>query len=464
MSRYDSRNPEQAGNRSQEGSRRGAKISDLKLFGPFGEDASNHDDEQDELMDVLQTRSMSLSHYGLAPSVPSSATASIGHPQTSDAFACMGFIQMKVRNTSTTSDRGAETETVTVTTTHVPLSRPLPVCVRYEHVLGMLSSMLQCDVVEVKFTDEEMQWHVSVAEDLQTTLVERSVLEGLQSKAKAEVMSGQKLCPLMMLPAEDDCIIVPDMQEDSRYKLHPMVVGSPNVRFFAAAWLTSMGDWDSGRRSRDRSNLEKLAPGRKYGMLYLADKAPRNPSHINDIRGILLEAAKVLTMTIDEYKLDVIKDLLVQDRRRRRSVQLEGDEAAVAAHKSPSIFSSFGDMPWMGDDLTDDVDEALEKMKSAVDCFQDGCMLLECIVGTKFAIGWNVLHVNSALSRQLECEATAMIGSGFWEFFMTDISERSYVSCRVRFVDSLFRSLSPGTDAKRRCLVICRSLHSRSDR
>jgi len=427
------------------------------------DDGAGDPDADAELMAMLGARPASLGY----PSITSGSKAAAaplspeglglggacdakaspeGEPlATADAFACTGYIQVKVRNTSTKSAGNAETEVVTVTTTHVPMSRPLPVCLTYEHVLTMLGSMLKCDVVEVKFTEEEMQWHVSVAEELGTLMVDGKVLKEVHAKAKGEVMTGKKFCPLTMLDPRQERLIVADMQQDDRFSGHPMVTGPPHVRFFAATWIVSDAHSSSGR---DRHS----GPGKgrqpcKYGILYLADKAPRSAQSIKDIEGILSESSKVLSMAIDEYKLEAIKELLlVAGRTRRRSLDAltgvqrapDGTTGDAPNLSRPSVLSSMNEDAvslWLNDnntDLSEDFDDGVSKMKSAVDCFQDGCMLVECVVGTKYAIGWTVLHVNDALSKQLECDTQPMVGAGFWEFFMTDISERSYSNTFVR--------------------------------
>jgi len=441
-------------------------------FGGFGSptdmgretDMDNGDGDADaELMAMLGARSPNLGYPSLTSGSKAAATplspeglglggvcdanaSPEGEPlATADAFACTGYIQVKVRNTSTKSAGNAETEVMTVTTTHVPMSRPLPVCLTYEHVLTMLGSMLKCDVVEVKFTEEEMQWHVSVAEELGTLMVDGKVLEEVQAKAKGEVMAGKKFCPLTMLDPRRERLIVADMQQDDRFSGHPMVTGPPHVRFFAATWIVSDAHSSSGK---DRH----LGPGEgrqpwKYGILYLADKAPRSAQSIKDIEGILSESSKVLSMAIDEYKLKAIKELLlVAGRTRRRSLDAltgvqrapDGTTGDVPNPSGPSALNSTNEDAvslWLNDnntDLSDDFDDGVSKMKSAVDCFQDGCMLVECVVGTKYAIGWTVMHVNDALSKQLECDTQPMVGAGFWEFFMTDISERSFSNTLVR--------------------------------
>ena len=354
---------------------------------------------------------------------------------TAGAFACAGVVELKAESRKMTSEVLAATETVTVTTTQLSLSRPLPVCSRYAQMTALLSTMLSCDLVEVKFTTDELQWQVSVAEQLGTLAVDGRLLEASFGTAMEEVVGGRKLCPLSMLRPEDDVLVIPDLQLNEEYKDHPCVVGGPQVRLFAAAWLTSSDDPGSSRRQRRSLDGPERRPdddGRSYGVLYLADKAPRDPKHVKEIEEVLKEAAKVVTMSIDEYKLDVIKEILVLDRKRRLSAEsARAGTMAFSTEQRTSVGE--GKTTWGSDDGTFiSAGDSISRMISAVDCFQDGCMLLECIVGSKFAVGWNVVHVNDSLSRQLGCDTKSMIGKGFWEYYLTDITERSSTNSLVR--------------------------------
>ncbi len=341
---------------------------------------------------------------------------------TAGAFACAGLLEVKVRNKKLMSKGQAATETLTVTRTHLSLSRPLPVCARYAQMTSLLSKMLSCDLVEVTFMPDELHWQVSVAEQLGTLDIDGRLLEEAYDQAREEVMKGDKLCPLNMLRPEDDVLVIPDLQLNDEYKDHACVAGGPNVRLFAAAWLTCL-DEEGSSTGRERRN---------YGILYLADKAPRDPKYVKEIEEVLKEAANVVAMSVDEYKLDVIKDVLVLDRKRRLSAERpQTDQISV----STQTISNAGDEKAVGtsDDGTSiSLDDGIGKMISAVDCFQGGSMLLECVVGTKFAVGWTVVHVNDSLSLQLGCDTKSMIGHGFWEYYLTDITERSAINSLVR--------------------------------
>lgn len=354
---------------------------------------------------------------------------------TAGAFACTGFLELQVRNKLLTAEGQSATETVTVKTTQLPLSRPLPVYARFAQMTALLSTMLSCDLVEVKFTPEELHWHVSVAEQLGTLSVDGRLLEESYGKAREEVSMGRKLCPLNMLRPEDDVMVIPDMQLSDEYKDHPCVAGEPHVRLFAAAWLTSSDDPGSSRRRGFNEKDPLQNPGRErrnYGILYLADKSPRDPKYMNDIKEVLEEAARVVAMTIEEYKLSMIKEVLVLDRKQRLGPdRTQAGTTGVSSY--PRLSVGDGKSPCISDDgMSETSEEGIGKMISAVDCFQDGCMLLECIVGTKYAVGWNVVHVNDSLSRQLECDTKSMIGHGFWEYYLADIMERSFTNSLVR--------------------------------
>jgi GAF domain-containing protein len=93
----------------------------------------------------------------------------------------------------------------------------------YDDLSRLLASTLEVPITMVNFLDAERDWFKSTV--------------GL-SLAESPVITS--FCE-SFFTTSDDVIIVEDTRVDVRFKDHPLVVGAPFIRFYAAARLTIDG-------------------------------------------------------------------------------------------------------------------------------------------------------------------------------------------------------------------------------
>lgn len=91
----------------------------------------------------------------------------------------------------------------------------------YDDITRLLASSLDVPITMVNLLDERRDWFkASVGFPATESPAETSFCEAFFSTT-------------------DDLIVVPDTSLDARFAAHPLVVRPPNIRFYAAARLTS---------------------------------------------------------------------------------------------------------------------------------------------------------------------------------------------------------------------------------
>ena len=93
---------------------------------------------------------------------------------------------------------------------------------RFDRITRLASSIFNCRFASVTFVDNSRQWFKS-AINLDMTETERDVA----------------FCAHAI--AQDKTLVVPDTQEDPRFKSNPFVVGHPHIRFYAGVRLMVEG-------------------------------------------------------------------------------------------------------------------------------------------------------------------------------------------------------------------------------
>ncbi len=93
----------------------------------------------------------------------------------------------------------------------------------YDDILTMLSSSLQVPIAMVSLLDDKRDWFKSVV-----------------GVPLTESPAATSFCERFFYTT-DDVIVVNDTTEDALFSTHPLVVGPPYVRFYAAARLAMGG-------------------------------------------------------------------------------------------------------------------------------------------------------------------------------------------------------------------------------
>lgn len=91
----------------------------------------------------------------------------------------------------------------------------------YDDITTMLASSLDVPIAMINFLDERRDWFKSA--------VGTSLRESSADTSFCEAFLGSTV----------DLIVVEDTYSDARFASHPMVVGAPFMRFYAAARVTS---------------------------------------------------------------------------------------------------------------------------------------------------------------------------------------------------------------------------------
>ncbi|MEO5843857.1 MAG: GAF domain-containing protein [Caldimonas sp.] len=93
----------------------------------------------------------------------------------------------------------------------------------FDNLTGVLASSLEVPIAMVNLLDERRDWFKSRV--------------GL---AQGESPAATSFCEAFFHSA-DDAIVVEDTTRDERFREHPLVIGAPHVRFYAAARLVVAG-------------------------------------------------------------------------------------------------------------------------------------------------------------------------------------------------------------------------------
>ena len=93
-----------------------------------------------------------------------------------------------------------------------------------------------------------------------------------------EAPASTSFCEVF-LKSDQDMVVVEDTLKDARFEFHPMVVGPPNIRFYAAARLSVRGHtvgtlcvYDTNVKQVSRDQLESLNALSKAAMELLSQR------------------------------------------------------------------------------------------------------------------------------------------------------------------------------------------------
>lgn len=170
----------------------------------------------------------------------------------------------------------------------------------FDRIVRLASYVLGTPISLVSLIDESRQWF--------------KARQGLEAEQTPRSMA---FCAHAIL--DDDVLVVPDARADRRFADNPLVVGEPNIRFYAGAPL-------------------RTPEGHRLGTLCVIDRKPRT---LDDEKRALL--ADLSALVVDELELrrvnQVLGDMAMRDaltgalNRRAFLLQAERQFAAARAQQ-----------------------------------------------------------------------------------------------------------------------------------
>lgn len=149
----------------------------------------------------------------------------------------------------------------------------------YDDIARLLATTLAVPITMVNLLDEERDWFKSCV--------------GLQQTRSPQVTS---FCEAFF-HSESDLIVVADTLADLRFSAHPLVVGQPFVRFYAAARLKVRGEtvgtlcaYDMVPRQITPEQVEQMRTMAGAVIELLSQRAPPRLDHAGGAPGTLAPA------------------------------------------------------------------------------------------------------------------------------------------------------------------------------
>ncbi len=181
-------------------------------------------------------------------------------------------------------------------------------------------------------------------------------------------------CGHTILPPIPQIMVIEDTFEDVRFAGNPLVVGGPQIRFYAGAPLVSS------------------ANSYRYGSLCIIDIKPHKeftPEQYN----LLAQFAELAVREIEKDKLAQLQKMV---QEQRGPLGLSGSASPIG-----SIRSSVSEL-----------EPANWGLSRAADCFVEGVMLVDVATTT-----WQILYTNAAFSTVLGVPKDEATSQGFWDMF-----------------------------------------------
>jgi diguanylate cyclase (GGDEF)-like protein len=147
---------------------------------------------------------------------------------------------------------------------------------RFDRLTRLARHLFDVPIALVSLIDENRQWFKSCT--------------GLEAR---ETPRDVSFCSHAIL--QDDLLMIPDARADSRFRDNPLVVGEPNIRFYAGQPLT-------------------VPNGARLGTLCLIDRRPRTLDAKQ--RGLLLDLARIAEQELAAIELATVDDLTLIPNRR----------------------------------------------------------------------------------------------------------------------------------------------------
>jgi serine/threonine protein kinase len=169
-------------------------------------------------------------------------------------------------------------------------------------------------------------------------------------------------------------MVVEDTLDDVRFAGNPLVVGGPQIRFYAGAPLVSS------------------ANGYRYGSLCIIDIKPHK-EFTSEQYNLLAQFAELAVREIEKDKLNLLQKMV---QEQRGALGLSG-----SISPSGSIRSSVSEL-----------EPANWGLSRAADCFVEGVMLVDVATPS-----WQILYTNPAFSTVLGVPKDEAVSQGFWDLF-----------------------------------------------
>ncbi len=117
----------------------------------------------------------------------------------------------------------------------------------FDDVVGLVSSICEVPIALISLLDEDRQWFKAKV--------------GIEAEQTAR---SEAFCSHAIMNPED-VFVIPDTQQDSRFRCNPLVEGDPRIRFYAGASIVTPGGYAVGtvcaidRVPRELSHSQQLA-------------------------------------------------------------------------------------------------------------------------------------------------------------------------------------------------------------
>ncbi|CAG9467289.1 unnamed protein product [Pedinophyceae sp. YPF-701] len=214
---------------------------------------------------------------------------------------------------------------------------------RFDNITKTLSKIFDIPICLVSLVDEDRQWFKS-----------KVGLDACSTDRKSS------FCAWTLLPTAPEVLVVRDTKNDPRFRNNPLVLGPPNIRFYAGAPLM-------------------LVDGTRMGSLCLIDSKPRD--FPESAQRVLVNMAEIVSRELERGPLEQAHD----------DIGPEGEMMAA------------GELP----DLDDD-DPAL-RMLRAMDALGEALVLVEAHPEG----AWPIVYGNAEWAQLSGYEA----GKDLWELF-----------------------------------------------